>query len=412
MVGISADLRQYPLMLMFAAAAAYFLENALQTGSWPRMLASGACLLLAMLSHYSGFLLAAALGIYVVGILIRGKVSSRLFLAWIPAQLTGLALAWFLYSVQISKLAAERGNESARLMANWYLPQFYYHPGHDNLLRFLFKGTFGIFRFIFAWVVVGHIATLFFAAGLVLLLRRRTRESRFAALLLFAPFLVSWAAAAAGVYPFGRTRHSIFLVMFGIASITVVVGRICKQRTGRMLGSTAAIILLCQLFGTQPWLDMLPVADRRHELMDSAMQLIHAQVSAGDVVYLDQATEYQVRQYLCPPEPLSLDRSKAGYETFQCGGIRVVSSFPNDDAVLAATFPEKWQDMAHAFELPPGSRVWVIEGGWISGFAEMLRTRYPALPVLDIYHFGHYLEIFDLRIPSTPSSAAVISPSG
>jgi Dolichyl-phosphate-mannose-protein mannosyltransferase len=398
MIGISADLRQYTLMLMFLAAGAYFLEKALHTNRSQQMLLSGLFLLLAMLSHYSGFLAAAALGLYVLCLVATGLISRRLVLAWIPAQLAGVAVAWFFYYVQISKLAAARGNESARLMANWYLPQFYYHPGHDHLIPFLIKGTFGIFRFTFAWVVIGHIATLLFFAGLVLLLRRQTNEARLKAVLLFSPFPLSWAAAAFALYPFGRTRHSIFVAMFGLAGVSVAIEEIFKRRTNRMLLATVGVVVLCQIFGTQPWLDMLPIADRRHELMDNAMQLIRTRLSDGDVVYLDKATEYQVRRYLCPPQPLSPDRSVAGFESFQCSGVRVVSSFPNDDGVLAATFPDKWREMARALGLPPGSRVWVIEGGWISGFAEMLQARYPALLILEVHHFGRNLEIFALQV--------------
>lgn len=399
MIGVSADLRQYPLMLVFVCGAAYFLELAIRTDSAARMLLSGCFLLLGMVSHYSGFLAAAALGIYVLALLFWGSLSRKLLLAWIPAQLAGLALAWFFYSVQIKKLALARGNESARLMANWYLPQFYYHPGHDHLIPFLFKGTFGIFRFTFAWVVIGHVATLLFFTGLDLLWRRGARDGRLTALLLFAPLFVSWVAAARGVYPFGRTRHSIFAAVFGLAAVSVAIVVICKKKTPVMLSATAAVILLCQIFGTQPWLDMLPLADRRHELMDQAMQVLRSRASAEDVVYLDKATEFQVRRYLCPPEPLTPDRSISGFESFRCGGVRIVSSFPNDDAVLAATFPEKWQQMARSFGLKPGSRVWVVEGGWISGFAETLQARYVELPIIEIRHFGRYLEVFQLRVP-------------
>jgi len=400
MIGVSADLRQYPLMLMFVAGAAFFLELAIRTNCAARMLLSGCFLLLGMVSHYSGFLAAAALGTYVLGLLAYGSLSRNLLLAWIPAQLAGVALAWFFYSVQIKKLALARGNESARLMANWYLPQFYYHPGHDHLVPFLIKGTFGIFRFTFAWVVIGHVATLLFFTGLVLLLRRGKRDGRLTGLFLFAPFLVNWAAAALGVYPFGRTRHSIFVAVFGLAGVSVAAVEICKRKTNLMVGATVAVILLCQVFGTQPWLDMLPLADRRHELMDQAMQVLRSQVSVDDVVYLDKATEYQVRRYLCAPEPLMPDRSIPGFESFRCDGVRIVSSFPNDDAVLAATFSEKWEQMARVFGLQPGSRVWVVEGGWISGFAETLQARYVELPIIEIRHFGRYLEIFQLRVPA------------
>jgi len=148
---------------------------------------------------------------------------------------------------------------------------------------------------------------------------------------------------------------------------------------------------------------MLPLADRRHELMDQAVQLIHTQVSPSDVIYVDKATEFQVRRYLCGPQPITMDRSVSGFESFQCSGVRVISSFPKDDAVLASTFPEKWTEMAQAFGLSSGVKVWVVEGGWITGFAEMLRTRYPQLPILDVHHFGHYLEIFDLPVSSATS---------
>lgn len=398
MIGTSADLRQYPLMLMFLAIGAYFLEKALRTtGSW-QMLLSGVSLLLAMLSHYSGFLAAAALGLYALCWFASGMASRKLLLAWIATQLAGVALAWFFYSVQISKLAVARGNESARLMANWYLPQFYYHPGHDHLVPFLIKGTFGIFRFTFAWVVIGHIATLLFFAGVVLLLRRRRWQARLTAVLLLSPFIVSWGVAAFGLYPFGRTRHSIFLAVFGVAGVSIMIVEMCKRKMSRALLASLGIIVLCQAFGTQPWLDMQPLADRRHELMDSAVKFLHANVHADDVIYVDKATEYQIKRYLCPPEPLFADNSVKDFESFTCSGMRVVSSFPKDDAVLENTFSEKCKQMAQAYRLTPGSKVWVVEGGWITGFAETLRRRHPDVPILEIRHFGRYLEIFDLPV--------------
>ena len=66
MIELSADLRQYPLMLMFSAAGAYLVERAFARNSSGMMLLSSGSLLLAMLSHYSGFLFAASLGIYAI----------------------------------------------------------------------------------------------------------------------------------------------------------------------------------------------------------------------------------------------------------------------------------------------------------------------------------------------------------
>ena len=62
MVALSAELRQYSLMLMFAVGSAYFLERALAENSAGMMALSSGSLYLAMLSHYSAFLFAGSLG--------------------------------------------------------------------------------------------------------------------------------------------------------------------------------------------------------------------------------------------------------------------------------------------------------------------------------------------------------------
>jgi uncharacterized membrane protein len=109
MIALSAELRQYSLLLMFAAAAAYLTERALAENSAGKMLLSCLCLYLAMLSHYSAFLFAASLGVYVILRMISLRMTSRgprtaLLTTWVIGQVAGLGLAWFLYATHISKL--------------------------------------------------------------------------------------------------------------------------------------------------------------------------------------------------------------------------------------------------------------------------------------------------------------------
>jgi len=404
MIAMSAELRQYPFLLMFVALSAYFLERAFAADSAGRMLLSSACLWLAMLFHYSAFLFAASMGLYAISRLLWQRISRRVIAAWVVGQAGGIALAGFFYWRQIVKLRAmHAGSEPFRRFGDWYLPQFYYHPPHDHLSFFLFRGTFGIFRFIFAWVVAGHIATLLFFAGATLLLRRRQISEgmlapRLAGILLLLPFVASWIAVTAGIYPFGRTRHSIFLEMFALAGVSVALVRIAKRRTGPALAIAAGIIVLCQLFGTQPWHDMLPLADSRRENMDRALAFIENKVLPSDVIYVNKPSEFQIAHYLCDQKPVMPDRSVAGFESFECRGRLVVSSFPNDDAVLMETFSTKWREMARAYALRPGSKVWVFAGGWSSGLAAALTSRYPEFSGIQAHSFGHYLQIFPLTV--------------
>jgi hypothetical protein len=404
MIAMSADLRQYPLMLMFSAAAAYFLERAFARDSAGVMLLSSGCMLLGMLSHYSAFLFAASLGVYAILRMLAQRVSPGVIAVWSAGQATGVALAGFLYITQIASLRAIYvGAEPFHRFADWYAPMFYYHPERDHLLLFLFRGTFGIFRFIFGWVVIGHLATLLFIAGVILLLRRKSPPGAgvppyLTGILLLAPFVLSWVAVAAGLYPYGRTRHCIFLAIFGIAGVSVALSAIAKQRIAPALAITLGIVVLCQVFGTPPWHDMLPLAERRHEHMDHALEFLRGSVSPEDVIYLNNGTRLQLAHYLCDQKPVAFDRSVAGFESSQCHGLRMISSFPNDDAVTLETFPSKWQEMACAYDLEPGAKVWVVQGGWTRDFSAQLRARFPEYSGLETNSFGHYLEIFHVTV--------------
>jgi hypothetical protein len=135
MIGLSADLRQYPLMLMFTSAGANLLEQAFARNSPGMMLLSSGSLRLAMLSDYSGFLFAASVGIYAVFRMFARQPSTGVVVAWTAGQVAGLGLAWFLYTRHIKRLAAGYpGAQNLRHVADWYLRQFYYHPRAGSLV--------------------------------------------------------------------------------------------------------------------------------------------------------------------------------------------------------------------------------------------------------------------------------------
>jgi len=77
---LSAEIRQYPLLLAFLAGALYFLDDSFAKKSTVKIAALTLCLYLAMLSHYSAFLFAAALGIYALLRIFQERPPARLAL--------------------------------------------------------------------------------------------------------------------------------------------------------------------------------------------------------------------------------------------------------------------------------------------------------------------------------------------
>src|ERR1700734_1810300 len=132
---LSAEIRQYALLLAFLASALYFLDDSFAKNSLGRMVAFSLCLYLAMLSHYSAFWFAAALGIYALIRLFSERFSPALKTTWAIGQIGALALAIFLYKSHISKLGVGESRTALQgWMSDFFLRRSYFDAAHDNPL--------------------------------------------------------------------------------------------------------------------------------------------------------------------------------------------------------------------------------------------------------------------------------------
>jgi hypothetical protein len=402
MIVLSAELRQYSLMLMFAVAAAYFFEVALAENSVTAMSLSCASLYFAMLSHYSAFLCAAALGIYAIARMWSQRPGMTVGGSWILGQAVGLGIAGALYSTHISKLSAVYPvAQPLQRFGDFYLSDWYFHAGRDRLLPFLYRGTFGVFRFIFGQTGIGQVAAVLFLAGVLTLLFLKVRGSeeispRLVALLLATPFVLNWIAVVAGLYPYGRTRQCMFLALFALPGVAVALARSVGNSIGPACGLALLMVIGCHAFGTLQGRDLLPVAEQRHQHMDELVEFVRSNISPNDVIFTDQATSYQLRHYLCNQKPVSVDVSPERFEGFRCEGFHIVFTRPNDGALTAQGVDVRWHNSDGQLDLSfIGEHAWVVQGGWASGLGEALQP-VSGFTQIEVRSFGRYLEIFKL----------------
>jgi Dolichyl-phosphate-mannose-protein mannosyltransferase len=408
MISTSAEVRQNPLLLVFLSGAIYCFDRALQDRSPLSMCASSVCLYLAMLSHYAAFLAAAVLGLYSILRFAFEKPSRSLRASWLGGQIGGVALAGFLYKTHLGRL---NQTLSPSLLPGQYLAGSYFHPGSDHLFPFLFRGTLGVFRFVFGQTQMGPFAAIFFLMGVALLFLGKgtaAKPSRTLALgiLLLLPFVLNSILAARRLYPYGRTRQCMFLAIFCLAGVSLWLSAISRRRPLPAAGLAIAIVLFCHLFGTLQDRDAFPLAEQRHQHMDAAIQWIRGQVRSEDVILTDRATSFQVRHYLCEQKPVSAEMEPGGLERFHCQGFQVVSTGVAAGALTAESVVRMCAERPDL--LATAQRIWVVEGGWASGLGERLRSQDPALRSLEIHSFGRYLEIFEMP-PSTRANVAIES---
>jgi uncharacterized membrane protein len=417
MIALSTEVRQYALLLVFATSAAYFLERALAENSAKLMALSLLCLYLAMLSHYSAFLFAAAIGGYTILRVATQRAPFKVIVTWVVGQILALGIAGFLYVTHLRKLGERYGGVQATRgwMGGAYLHNSYFDPSHSNLLLFVLARTGGVFQYVFGQLVVGDLAYPLFIMGIVFLLRRKTAprklgvDPRLLGILLLLPFALNCTVALAGRYPYGGTRHSAFLVIFAIAGVSVFLTKVTGERMGRGIAVAILVVAVCNAFAThhQPYMFR---DDQSIAQMDRTMEFTRQHIAPTDAIFVDNQTSILLGHYLCQQKPFEFDRSVPGFRSIQCGGYRVIATGGEDFRFTAESFLRRWNEMVPKYGVKPGQPVWIVQAGWNIDLTQELQDEFPEFRDLQAQSFGRNISIFKLTAAQPmPNPAPILN---
>jgi 4-amino-4-deoxy-L-arabinose transferase-like glycosyltransferase len=403
-IALSTEVRQYALLLVFATSAAYLLERALAENSAKLMALSLLCLYLAMLSHYSAFLFAAALGCYAILRMATQGVPTNVIVTWVTGQIFGLGIGIFLYFTHLRKLGERYGGAQATRgwMGGAYLHNSYFDPGHTNLMLFILARTGGVFQYVFGQLVIGDLAYPLFIVGIVFLMKRKIApgklgvDSQVLGVFLLLPFALNCAVALAGRYPYGGTRHSSFLLLFAVAGVGVFLAKVTGERMGRGIVVAILVVAACNAFATHHQPYMFP-ADQSIAQMDGTMRFMRQNIAPTDAIFVDNQTSILLGHYLCQQKPFEFDRSVPGFRSFECGGYRIVATGGEDFRFTAESFLRRWNEMIPKYDFKAGQPVWIIQAGWNIDLTQELQ-KIPEFHDLKPQSFGKNISIFKLTV--------------
>jgi hypothetical protein len=209
------------------------------------------------------------------------------------------------------------------------------------------------------------------------------------ALLLMLPFAINAAAAIAGLYPYGGTRHSAFLVPFAVAGVSLTVVKLAGRRLVPALGAAVLLVVVCQAFGA-PHRPYMLREDQRRSNMNLALDAIRHSVAPDDVIFVDFQTSFLLRFYLCPAvSPTGLPSSD--FRTYTCSGYRVISTNSETNVLTADLF-------LSAYGFKPGQTIWIFQAGWDIALAKQLQENIPEFRDLKTESFGRNISLFKLTV--------------
>lgn len=371
LISLSAEIRQYSLLLLFCACCLYWLERALEIDGhhsvrWTSL--SAAALYLALLTHYSAMIFAAVVGLYGLVSLAREKWPAKLTGWWVAGQTGALAICAFLYESQISKLR-ESGVPS-EIAATW-LRSSIFQPGQNHFVAFSWTNTLRLFRYFFSQGTIGVIGFALFAFALIVLLwthqnsEAKSRNHELATLLA-APFLITILLAIAGVYPYGGTRHDVVLAIFAISGISIGFDLMSLGGSGTTanLVKTALLalsMLLCNFYPS-PTGPYIGPHNQRRELMRQALSFLRS-LPPDALLLTDAQGSMVLNYYLCNDVMALPIKPEKPLIKLRCGQYYVLTSPVAQAGFDRATFPNLLTRAKQ--ENAANSTLYLFQSGWL-----------------------------------------------
>ena len=364
-IALSAEIREYALLLCCMAAALYFLERAFQEKSLRTVCYFCFFLYLAILSHYSALFFVAACGIYALARFADSKPPRKLLAAWAIGELGALAIYVFLYVTHVAKLKNQ--------VALWALPfgDTFLQSYQQSIFHFTAVNTWNIFLYTFAQRYVAAAMLIAFGAGLAFLFFRDFTSSparcgflhgpRHVSIQFLLPFLAVWAAAIAGIYPYVGSRHTTVLAPFILAAASFALAAICRDKLWAAVLAASLLACISNYYGN-PSEPGIAKANQNRELMTGAVSYMHQALPAGDLILVDQESSRPLAFYYCEPQPNLLNWSGAEFDELHCQTHSIVTL--HFWHLRAEGLAESFEKMARHYGLKPGNRVWVFQAGW------------------------------------------------
>jgi uncharacterized membrane protein len=396
---VSAEVRQYGLLLLFSSLSLYLLEYTIQRNSARYMLLSALSLYLALLSHYSSLIVALAIGAYAMLRLASTRARADVVSAWVAGQLGALALVGFLFTHHVPMLRARGAPEA---IADSYLRRSVFQPSQDHAMSFVARSNIRLFHYLFSQAAVGVVALLLFILGVVFLFRSRRQANRdlrpldWQLALLFAlPLVVNSALATFRIYPYGGTRHNSYLSMFAFPAIAVALSRWKPQWKAQRLTALGLILVVCNLFPT-PLGEYIPVKDQGRGRMAKAMDSLNA-VPAGSVIFTDHEGGLMLSYYLCHDKAVQLAQPLSRLLTAGCGRFSVVSVgewiFKDD------TFEPDVREARQLYGWNSGAPLWFFQAGWFINNEALLRDELKQAGCTAPQEFGKNIFLCRITVP-------------
>lgn len=381
LIGLSAEIRQYALLLFFVSGCLYLSERALRQNSPLLLILFSLSLYGALLVHYSSLLFAFTMGVYMAVRLYPYGNRLRLTAVWAAGQVVGVIISGYFLVTHVMRL--HQSGMTPGIYDTW-LKKSIYHSGDRNPISFAAAQTLRVFTYTFSHGAIGALALLAFLAGMVFLFRGKTFPSQVVfsenvprpwrlALLFGLGFAVNCGAALAGQYPYGATRHSAWLLLFAVSGASIGLSPWAHLRLRLTSLAVAVCLIVCNFFPAPP--PAIRPRNQARSLMQEAVSSFRQSADPRSLVFADYQSGLLFGYYLCGQGVVQVFPPLQAFSKADCGPFTVITTTPEEWKFYAEDTPEKLAEITRLYNLAPGTKLWLFDAGWITDSAPALRAK-------------------------------------
>ncbi|MCP5118495.1 MAG: hypothetical protein GY953_47390, partial [bacterium] len=215
--------------------------------------------------------------------------------------------------------------------------------------------------------------------------------SKSKAALLVIPFATTCIGAFAILHPYGRSRHTAFLVFFIVTGVSIGLDRVLKSKVAPVLLGAFLLVPSWQVLNAG-WYDSTLGREFGREYMTQALDYLDQQVPPGAHILTESESRVLLAHYLevegWLPETQGMpsEENLAGYRVLANPWNFGVPGHLDEDAAV----------IREHFQLDPAEPFWVVDGGFGIGLMPLLEDPAWQGRISELRWFGPRLYIFKL----------------
>lgn len=396
-IQLSAEVRQYALLLFFMAVCLWLSERAMRENSVWLMAWFSLSLYGALLVHYSALLFAFAMGIYMLVRLYPYRQHVRLTVTWAIGQIGGVVVSSYFVFTHLLRM-----RHVGLLSPDYdtYLRRSVFHAGDSSVAGFAAAQTLRVFTYFFSHGLIGALILLAFLGGLFALVQGKSKlaSGRAVALLIALGFALSCGAGLAGQYPYGATRHSAWLLIFAVTGASAGLAWMAEMR-GQWLTAAllASALVVCNVFPSPP--PSIRTKNQQRALMSAAVDSFRQSAQPADVVITDYQGGLLFGYYVCGHGVAQVFLPMQPLARAECGEYTVISPSSAQWRFSAADFLDDLREIENTDKLSLGSKVWLFEAGWVADSAPALKQEIGRMGCPSALTFGENIFLCQIELP-------------